>query len=181
MCRVHGKFWAIFKKKIVGNEIFPILSVWLSSTLWLYREGGGLLRSIELKFVMIVIASFRNVLRGGGGGGGDGRADSRVIIFTWSRSGHALVMLWSCSLLSHFIELCDRLLHCIIARTSTRRNFIFYRWLWKLWCLTCCSLPPWLRCRRWGWWGGPPGAGPGPGCRDSWCGLSLSDHRTRII
>ena len=91
------------------------------------ERGGGVLRSIEFKFVMIVIASFRNVLRGGGGGGGDGRADSRVIIFTWSRSGHALVMLWSCSLLSHFIELCDRLLHCIIARTSTRRNFIFYR------------------------------------------------------
>ena len=45
-----------------------------------------MLRSIEFKFVMIVIiASFRNVMRGGGGGA----ADSRVIIFTWSRPGHA--------------------------------------------------------------------------------------------
>ena len=51
-----------------------------------------MLRSIEFKFVMIVIiASFRNVMRGGGGsgGGGGGAADSRVIIFTWSRPGHA--------------------------------------------------------------------------------------------
>ena len=48
-----------------------------------------MLRSIEFKFVMIVIiASFRNVMRGGVGSGG-GAADSRVIIFTWSRPGHA--------------------------------------------------------------------------------------------
>ena len=117
-CRVPRKFCRISWKKILTIFRKEYFQCCLSS-----QSTRGLLRSIEFKFVIIEIASFRNVMGWGGGGGG---GDNIYLVMVWSS------LVWSGHAHSHFIELCDSLLHCIIAHRRTGRNFIFYWWLCEM-------------------------------------------------